>query len=243
MLTLKSALYFCFILFASDCSEDIQVKTYTTNQLIGKTPPELFGKDFKLQKEAFIAFEKMQKAALKDSIQIKVVSSFRSYDHQNRIWKSKFKRYTKQGLSPTEAIAKIIEYSTIPGTSRHHWATDIDIVDGNIKAPSEDVLQAQYFNNPKIYGKLKTWLDTHANTYGFYLVYTDDAQRKGFKYEPWHYSYAAISKPMLAAYKKLDIVKILQEYKLVGSAHLTPKFMKSYRETHVMGVADYLKEN
>ena len=27
------------------------------------------------------------------------------------------------------AIDKIIEYSTLPGTSRHHWGTDIDIID------------------------------------------------------------------------------------------------------------------
>jgi len=217
------------------------IKQYPPNQLIGKTHPKLYGDGFKLQKEAYDAFLKMQNAALKDGIKIKVVSSFRSYNHQNSIWKNKYLRYTKSGLSPQNAIAKIIEYSTIPGTSRHHWATDVDIVDGNVKAPSADVLNAKFFDNPKIYLKLKLWLKAHANLYGFYLVYTDDNTRKGFKYEPWHYSYAPLSKPMLKAYLKLDLIKILQKNKLLGSEYFTSEFIKSYKETHVLGINKVLK--
>ena len=42
------------------------------------------------------------------------------------------------------AIDKIIEYSTLPGTSRHHWGTDIDIIDA--EPPEEgDVLLPKNF--------------------------------------------------------------------------------------------------
>ena len=34
-------------------------------------------------------------------------------------------------LEPKKAISEIIRFSTVPGTSRHHWGTDIDIIDGN----------------------------------------------------------------------------------------------------------------
>ncbi|MFK5889459.1 MAG: M15 family metallopeptidase [Flavobacteriaceae bacterium] len=241
MLIIKTFLILCCAVFTSSCNEEPQQMTYSENQLIGKEHPQLYGEGFKLQKEAYQAFIKMQKAALKEGIKIKVASSFRSYDHQNRIWQSKYMRYTEQGLSPQQAIAKIIEYSTIPGTSRHHWATDIDIVDGAVKAPSEDVLQAQFFEGGQVYNKLKKWLDKNANTYGFYLVYTKDPNRKGFKYEPWHYSYAPLSKPMLQAYLKLDIVTILQKNKLIGSAYFTTEFINRYKTNNVLDINNYLK--
>jgi len=241
MLTVKTFFLVCFSFFTATCNDVPQQIKYSENQLIGKEHPQLYGAGFKLQKQAYDAFVKMQKAALKDGIKIKVVSSFRSYEHQNRIWQRKYMRYTKQGLSPQQAIAKIIEYSTIPGTSRHHWATDIDIVDAAVKAPTEDVLQARLFDEGQVYNKLKKWLDKNANTYGFYLVYTKDRNRKGFKYEPWHYSYAPLSKPMLVAYLKLDLVSILRKNKLIGSAYFTNEFIIRYKKEHVLGIANYLK--
>lgn len=241
MLTIKTFFIICCSVFASTCNEPIQEVKYSKNQLIGKEHPQLYGDGFKLQKEAYNAFIKMQAAALKVGIQIKVVSSFRSYEHQNRIWQNKYLRYTKNGLTPQQAIAKIIEYSTIPGTSRHHWATDIDIVDSAVKAPSDDVLQAKYFEKGKVYSKLKKWLETHANTFGFYLVYTKDPNRKGFNFEPWHYSYAPLSKPMLQSYLKLDLISIFQKNKLLGSVYLTAEFIKNYKASHVLGINNYLK--
>jgi len=241
MVTIKYFLLACCIVFTLACNKKPQKMAYSTNQLIGKEHPQLYGETFKLQKEAYKAFLNMQKAALKEGIKIKVVSGFRSYKHQNRIWTSKYLRYTKSGLTPQQAIAKIIEYSTIPGTSRHHWATDIDIVDAAVKISSDDVLQAQFFEEGNPYNKLKKWLDQHAHTYGFYLVYTKDAKRKGFKYEPWHFSYAPLSIPMLEAYLKLDIVKILQKNKLIGSAYFTTEFIKQYKTNNVLGIANSLK--
>jgi len=237
----KTILLICCITIASACNDDNQQKAFSINQLIGKNPPKLYGTHFKLQKEAYKAFLKMQRAALKDGIKIKVVSSFRSYNHQNNIWQKKYLRYTKSGLTPQQAIAKIIEYATIPGTSRHHWATDVDIVDGAVKAPTDDVLQARFFKAGQVYAKLKKWLDKHANKYGFYLVYTDDNKRKGFKYEPWHYSYAPLSKPMLKAYLKLDLNKILDANKLLGNKYLTSIFLNNYKKSHILGINNYLK--
>jgi LAS superfamily LD-carboxypeptidase LdcB len=241
VLVIKTFIYVCCILAVADADLAKQTNTFSADELIGKTPPKLYGTDFKLQKEAFIAFNKMQEAALRDGIKLQVVSSFRSYGHQNAIWERKYLNFTKNGKTSQEAIAEIIKFSTIPGTSRHHWATDIDIVDGTIKAPADDVLQAKYFSDSKIYGRLKTWLDKYANQFGFYLVYTDDANRKGFEYEPWHYSYAAISKPMLQAYLKLDLIKILQENKLIGSDCFTKEFIKAYKTSHVLGINKELK--
>ena len=97
--------------------EDSHLSTFETHKLTPKTAA---------------AFSAMQAAALKDGIDIQLVSAHRSFERQQYIWEDKFVRYTAEGLSPEAAIARIIKYSTIPGTSRHHWGTDIDITDGNI---------------------------------------------------------------------------------------------------------------
>ena len=205
------------------------------NELIGKGNPELFGDHYKLRKDAHLAFIKMKTEALKEGVNIQVVSSYRDFNHQNRIWTRKYNTFTKQGLSPQKAIEKIIEYSTIPGTSRHHWGTDLDIIDGNTKQP-KNVLNEEHFHGNGPFCKLKEWMDVHANSFGFHLVYTNNANRKGFKYEPWHYSYKPLSKPYLKAYQKLNLIEILKQEKLIGNEYFSEKFIKNYLNNNILDI-------
>ncbi|MDH7445065.1 M15 family metallopeptidase [Aquimarina sp. 2201CG14-23] len=205
------------------------------DDLMGKGNPIIVGEGYKLRKKANQAFLKMKSAALKQGIKIKVVSSYRDYAHQNRIWERKYERYTASGLLPTKAIHKIIEYSTIPGTSRHHWGSDIDIVDGSVKQP-KDVLLEKHFHNDGPFARFKTWMDHNANDFGFYLVYTNKKGRKGFKYEPWHYSYAPTSIPMLKEFKKLDIKTELQKAVLMGSSHFSSEFIQQYLNENILDI-------
>ncbi len=209
--------------------------TFSKDDLMGKGNPTFFGDGYRLQKEAYEAFLKMKAAAQKSGFEIKVVSSYRNYAHQNRIWERKYKKFTAEGLSPNQAIQKIVEYSTIPGTSRHHWGTDLDIVDGNAPQP-KGLLLAKNFEGDGPFCKFKEWMDKHANSFGFYLVYTDRVDRKGFKYEPWHYSYAPQSIPMLKAYKKLDIASELKKAKLLGSEFITETFIEQYINDNILDI-------
>ncbi len=208
---------------------------FSKDDLMGKSNPTLFGDGYKLREKAHEAFLKMKAEALKSGFEIKVVSSYRNYAHQNRIWERKYKKFTSEGLSPIEAIEKIIEYSTIPGTSRHHWGTDIDIVDGNAPQP-KGLLLEENFEGDGPFCRFKEWLDLHANSFGFYLVYIDDKDRKGFKYEPWHYSYGPLSIPMLRAYKELDIKTELENANLMASEFFSDKFIKKYVSQNIFDI-------
>ena len=99
--------------------------------LIGKGFPELNKGEIKILKTVNLKFNQMKNAAKKEGINMKIVSGYRSFNRQKIIWNRKFLNNQKQGLNPLENINKIIQYSTIPGTSRHHWGTDIDIIDEN----------------------------------------------------------------------------------------------------------------
>ena len=209
---------------------------YSILELMGKTDIELFGEGINLREAAHDAFVAMKKAAYSDGIDIKVISSYRNFYRQAGIWERKFIRYTDQdGMEPLPAIDKIIEYSTIPGTSRHHWGTDIDIVDGYRKVEG-DVLVPSKFGAGEPYEDFKKWMDENSKTFDFHMVYTDDPKRKGFKYEPWHYSFAPISVPMLTAFRSKNILQLLQKETFLGSEHFTNGFIKSYVQNNILDI-------
>jgi LAS superfamily LD-carboxypeptidase LdcB len=209
---------------------------YTITELMGKEKIDLFGKGINLRKEAHAAFVDMQEAAQADGIVIKIVSSYRSFTKQASIFEKKYHLYTDdEGMEPMDAIDKIIEYSTIPGTSRHHWGTDIDIIDGNHKTKG-DVLVPGKFTSGGPFEDLKKWMDAHSEECGFYLVYTNDPNRKGFKYEPWHYSYAPLSVPMLTTFRRKNILQLLEKEEFAGSEHFTTGFVNSYIRDNILDI-------
>jgi LAS superfamily LD-carboxypeptidase LdcB len=114
--------------------------------LMGKDNPYLVGTTYQLHEEVFAALEKMKIAAAKDGVEIRVVSAYRSYERQRAIWNRKYLQNQAEGLTPEDNRKKIITYSTLPGTSRHHWGTDVDIIDGS-KTVEGDVLLAKHFHD------------------------------------------------------------------------------------------------
>lgn len=212
-----------------------QETEYSIEELMGKEPIQLFGKDINLRKEAHDAFLEMKKAAYSDGIDLKIVSSFRDFSRQEGIFERKYITYTDEGMEPMAAIEKIIEYSTIPGTSRHHWGTDADIIDG-YRTVEGDVLDPEKYGNGGPYEDFKLWMDENSETYGYYLVYTDDPKRRGFKYEPWHYSYAPLSIPMLEAYRGINVVALLEKEEFFGAEHFTRAFLRSYIQNNILDI-------
>ncbi|WP_411030347.1 M15 family metallopeptidase [Spongiimicrobium sp. 3-5] len=213
-----------------------QKTEFSVLELMGKEEISLHGKDINLRKEAHDAFVAMKKAAYSDGIDLKIISSYRNFYRQEAIWERKYLKFTEEdGMVPIDAIDKIIEYSTIPGTSRHHWGTDIDIVDGYRKVDG-DVLVPEKFAEGQPYADFKKWMDENSKKFDFYLVYTDERKRRGFKYEPWHYSYAPLSIPMLAAFRKKNILQLLQQEEFYGSEHFTSGFVKTYIVNNILDI-------
>ena len=211
---------------------------FTRNQLIGKGNPDIVGDSYtsKMHKAAKEAFNKMKAEAAKENIKIEVVSAYRSFQRQKEIFERKYRSFTSSGLSPEDSLEKIIEYSTIPGTSRHHWGTDLDIIDASVPRPS-NVLLPENFHGNGAFCNLKMWLDENSEKFSFFEVYTDNGNRKGFKYEPWHFSYAPVSIPMLKSYQdKIDVKKMLSDEKLLGSEHFSEAFISRYINENILDI-------
>jgi hypothetical protein len=196
-----------------------------------------------IHKNALLAFMDMQNDAKKAGINIHIASGFRSFERQLFIWNRKFQSYSTQGLSPLQSIKKIIEYSTIPGTSRHHWGTDIDVIDLNFEQPKGELLNEKNYHGKGPFCHLKEWMENYAENYGFYLTYTPNYHRTGFNYEPWHYSYRPIAVDYLNAFLELDINSILNETDILGKAQLTTEMLAAYQKSHILGINPVLLPN
>jgi len=150
----------------------------------------------------------------------------------------KDKKYTTEyRLSPTKAIEEIIRFSTIPGTSRHHWGTEIDIIDASDERYKDEeyVLLTEKYENG-IFTKLKRWMDTNSERFGFYLTYVNDNSRKGFEYEPWHYSYKPVSIELLNIFINNDIGSIISTTSMEGKEFISKDFIQKYIDEYVKGV-------
>lgn len=145
-----------------------------------------------MHKEAYAAFLQMQAAAKQAGIQFKILSATRNFNYQKGIWERKWSGATKVGnadlsktiADPRTRALKILEYSSMPGTSRHHWGTDIDL----------NSFDNRYFEAGQ--GKKEyDWLLNNAQKFGFCQPYTSKSTsgRTGYHEEKWHWSYTPLA--------------------------------------------------
>lgn len=146
------------------------------------------------------AFEEMAAAAQKEGIILKVISGGRNFQMQKSIWERKWNARRPKFKTDKETALDILKYSSMPGTSRHHWGTDLDI----------NSLEPSYFASGR--GKLEyDWLQKNAARFGFCQTYDNKSNsgRSGYSEEKWHYSYMPISTVLMSQYnEKISYEKI-----------------------------------
>lgn len=234
---LKSTLLFFLII----CNINFSQNNMNLDILQGIKNPDLIGDSIKLEKNTYYAYKKMEKAAKKDGINLKIVSAYRGYERQKFIWNKKYKKFTEENLlKPMQAINEIIRFSTIPGTSRHHWGTEIDIIDENY-SEEINVLMSSKFEKEGIFFKIKNWLNLNSEKFGFYITYDNNPKRKGFEHEPWHYSYAPISKKMFSIFIESDLKKLIVNDEIKGSDFFSDDFIEKYKREYILDINPLLK--
>ncbi|MBE8168748.1 MAG: M15 family metallopeptidase [Shewanella sp.] len=194
----------------------------------------------KLETETCAAFQHMVKAALSEGIDLQICSGYRSFERQLFIWNNKVsgKRTVLdlnsnpidiEGLNKKELIKTIMNWSALPGTSRHHWGTDIDVFDGNT-ITNEDLklIPQEYQINGPCY-KLHSWLKTHAHRFGFFFPYQEG--KSGVNAEPWHLSYAPVSCQYIDAFIPIHLENILNAVDIhlyIEIQSQLPELLKQY---------------
>jgi LAS superfamily LD-carboxypeptidase LdcB len=149
------------------------------------------------------AFLNLRRAALADGFDPVPHSSFRDFSRQLSIWNGKFSGgrpmldasglpLDASALTPFERIEAILLWSALPGASRHHWGTDIDLIDRRATPLNYRVqLTTEEFAPGGPYAALAEWLEVNAARFGFFRPFR--GVLSGVRPEPWHFSFAPVA--------------------------------------------------
>lgn len=143
--------------------------------------------------------------AREEGIELKIVSNFRSFEDQFKIWNAKARgektllddqgnELNYQDLSSLDLLKSILRWSALPGLSRHHWGTDCDVIDSK-------ALEDYLIENPDYKVELTPWeysvdgpfsalgefLERELHKSAFFRPYEKDLG--GVAKEPWHLSH------------------------------------------------------
>jgi LAS superfamily LD-carboxypeptidase LdcB len=188
-------------------------------------------------------FLQLRRAAGAAGFDLTPVSSFRDFDRQLAIWNAKFRGerpvYDPAGLpidtlslTPAQRVDAILLWSALPGGSRHHWGTDVDVIDARAIAPGYQVqLNAEEFAPGGPFAPLADWLGAHAARFGFFRPFRGFLS--GVQPEPWHFSFA----PTAEAARRALTVGIWREALAGSNLESKAEVLPRLEEFHARYVA------
>ena len=156
-----------------------------------------------VHQDIVVPLTELQQNAAASGFDLRLCSGFRSFDRQLHIWNAKLSGLRPvvddRGalinldlLSPWQQIQAVMRWSALPGASRHHWGTDIDIYD-RAAMPADYQLQLipAEVEGQGMFAPLHDWLDEKLADQGFYRPYGTDTG--GVAPERWHISYRPLA--------------------------------------------------
>jgi LAS superfamily LD-carboxypeptidase LdcB len=186
--------------------------------LCSSTDAELLGA--RVHQDVVDPFLQLRTVARTAGFDLTILSGFRSYEQQLSIWNRKAtgklvvldsdaRSLDIGALSEVELVFSILRWSALPGGSRHHWGTDVDIYDKAAKPEGYEVeLIPAEVDAGGMFARLHEWLDARIaadNAFGFFRPY--DMDRRGVAPERWHLSYSPVS----SMYARLLTRQLLRE--------------------------------
>jgi len=179
-----------------------------------------------LHHDAVAPFLSLRAQAAQVGIELVPHSSFRDFDTQVLIWNRKFRGerplYDRGGrlidtsaLSDEQKVDAILLWSALPGTSRHHWGSEIDVIDSAAVSEGYRVqLLPEEYSAGGVFARLAGWLDEHLAASKFFRPY--DRDRGGVSPEPWHLSYAPVSRTAQLSLTPGIVADALRQSDLLG---------------------------
>ncbi|WDE08235.1 M15 family metallopeptidase [Thalassomonas viridans] len=186
---------------------------------------------------AWLALEQAAKAA---GFNLCIASGFRDFSRQLSIWNRKFcgelavkddnnEVVCLENLSDKECIHAIMRFSALPGASRHHWGTDIDVYAPNLLTEGQKLqLEPWEYEQDGPFAELRLWLEQNCREFGFYFPYNTD--RGGVAIEPWHLSYAPLANQCRQAFSLELLTKELAAQEISGKESILALLPELYQQ-------------
>jgi LAS superfamily LD-carboxypeptidase LdcB len=217
-------------------------------QLTGRDRGHLVGLEnprCMLHAAAVRPFLAMREAAARAGFDLVPISSFRDFGRQRTIWNAKFRGerpaldragrpVDMSALAAGARVETILLWSALPGASRHHWGSDVDVADGGpMAAGYVPKLEAGEYRGGGPFAALSAWLAENMRRFGFYRPYT--RRSRGVQPEPWHLSYAPVAKPALARMSVRLLAEAITGAGVDGEAEILAR-LPMIRERYLLDV-------
>lgn len=179
----------------------------------------------------------LQQAAQQAGFELAIASSFRDFDRQLMIWNNKFtglrpildsqsQPLDPESLTDSEKMHAIMRWSALPGASRHHWGTDLDLYAKNC-LPDNIQLQLEPWEYETGHqAEFSQWLNERAGEFDFFFPYKED--QGGVAQEPWHVSFAPVSHQLLSQLTPDLLVDAWHNTALAGKTQILSELDKLY---------------
>lgn len=148
---------------------DIDLPLFAEAVDLVEVGPNLVGRMQRLSPHAAQRWQAMVAAAAADSIQLLIVSGFRSVAYQAELISKK--------IEAGQCVTDILKVNAAPGYSEHHTGNAVDIATPGSRPLTEEFESTAAFR----------WLEAQAADFGFSMTYPRD-NPWGIAYEPWHWS-------------------------------------------------------
>ena len=198
-----------------------------------------------LQAKAMKAFQGLQQSAVKNGFNLQPVSSFRDFARQQLIWNGKFNGERKvhddagnaldlSQLNDWQKSQAILRWSALPGGSRHHWGTEIDIFDPDL-LPQGQSLQLEPWEYEKggYFFELSEFLTENLPHFDFSLPFMQMPAEKKIGREPWHISYIPLSEKAKQLFSAELLLQAWEKEEIAGKATLQQHFPQIFEQYFV----------
>ena len=196
-----------------------------------------------LQAQAINAFQGLQQSAVKHGFNLQPASSFRDFARQQLIWNGKFNGERKvhddagnaldlSRLDDWQKAQAILRWSALPGASRHHWGTEIDIFDPDL-LPQDQSLQLEPWEYEKggYFFELSEFLTENLPHFDFSLPFMQMPAEKKIGREPWHISYMPLAEKAKQLFSAEVLLQAWEKEEIGGKATLQqhlPQIFEQY---------------
>ena len=219
-----------------------------TLQLTGRSRSHLVQSDgprFAIHADVVEPFVHLREAAAADGFDIAVFSGFRDFESQAEIWNRKFcgerTLFDADGgvldyhaLSEGERVQCILNWSALPGASRHHWGTDIDVYDRAALPEGYRVklLPERRSRGASSIGCISGWIGTLRASASFALTVNTAA----VCFPSVASSYAPIAMPALEALSVEVVAQALHDGDIMGKELVLHRLPEIYQR-HILNIS------
>lgn len=179
------------------------------------------GTEYLVRDSVLEPFLELSELARKAGFDLRVESAYRSFDRQLSIWNRKAtgklklldpdgKPFPKMPETPEARMRAILLWSALPGASRHHFGTELDVVDGN-SVPAGYEVELTEEECSGIFAPFHAWLSEQIakkKSCGFERVFVPGTGK--VRPERWHISHRPSAKALEKVFDPQALRKIYE---------------------------------